>query len=276
MSEKVDTLISLLTQFGLSDTEGKIYLEIYQHRGVTALALSRTLKVARTKVYRLLDNLISHGLVVTRLGARGQQFEAVSSEQLNLLLSDREHELAKLKQLLPTLQSELQSLSSHSADSSKVLYYHGLEGLKQVTYNSLRAKGELLTYELETMNAFLSPQEAEKLRKRFVENKITIHTLTNATHLQAWTNVSEMVEQYWEVRHLAPKGSPFKFEILIYNDVYCMYRYAGEEIFCVEIYSSELADMQRQLFKYLWPGAKKFNVLNSHGEAITISSSPIR
>lgn len=268
MSEKLDTIISLLTQFGVSEIEAKIYLEILSGRGDTALAISRHLKLARTKVYRLLDNLIARGLVITRLGERGAKFTALAQDQLDLLLSDREHELDKLKSSLPALQSQLAAFSLRGeSPKSQVLYYHGLDGLKQVTHNSLKAKGELLTYELSTMNAFLSYKEAEDFRQKFVANKIVSRTLTNATHLEAWTDIPEIVEHFWEIRHLAPRGNPFQFEILIYNDVYCMYRYAGEEIFCVEIHNQELADMQRQLFEYLWSGAKKFKIINSHGAA---------
>ena len=46
-----------------------------------------------------------------------------------------------------------------------------------------------------------------------------------------------------------------------------MYRHDGKEVFCVEIYNQELADMQRQLFEYMWKQAKRFRVLNKEGEA---------
>lgn len=268
MSEKVDTTISLLTQFGVSDTEAKVYLAILGGRGDTALALSRHLKLARTKVYRLLDNLLAYKLVVTRVGERGMRFVATPPDQLDFLVSDREHTLSQLQHILPTLQSQLSELALRGeSPKSQVLYYHGLEGLKQVTYNSLRAKGELLTYEIGTLDSFLSHAEAENLRERFVANKIHIRTLTHLTHMEAWTDVTEIVEHYCEIRHIDPHGNPFQFEILIYNNVYCMYRYTGDEIFCIEIYSQELADMQRQLFEYLWGVAKKFKVLDNHGTA---------
>jgi predicted transcriptional regulator len=268
MSEKIDTTISLLTQFGVSELESKIYLEILSGKGDTALVLSRNLHLSRTKVYRLLDNLIARGLVITRLGERGAKYKAITPDQLDLLLSDATHKLDKLKTTLSSLKSQLTELSlSSSTPKSQVLYYHGLEGLKQVTYNSLKAKGELLTYELSTMNAFLTKKEAEEFRAKFVVNKIFTRTLTNATHLDAWTDVTDMVKNYWEIRQLDPHGNPFQFEILIYNNVYCMYRYTGDEIFCIEIYSQELADMQRQLFEYLWSSAKKFKILDAHGAA---------
>ncbi len=116
----------------------------------------------------------------------------------------------------------------------------------------------------------MDQEEAEKLRQRFVNNKIKIRTLTNANIVEPYTKVTELVEKYWDIRHLDPKDKPFQFEILIYNDVYCMYKYTGNDIFCVEIHSQELADMQRQLFEYLWSGAKKFKILDEHGKAQTV------
>lgn len=267
MSEKIDTTISLLSRFNLSDEESKVYLEILRGKGDTALALSRTLRLARTKVYRILDNLLDKKFVVTRVGERGMRFVATAPNQLEFIIADKEHELDQLKSTLSTLQSHLTALAAQAPDSSSVLYYHGIDGLKQVTYNSLRAKGELLTYEIGTLDSFFTHEEAEKLRENFVANKIHIRTLTHLTRMDAWTDVTAMVEHYWDVRHLDPHDHPFQFEILIYNDVYCMYRYTGDEIFCVEIHSQELADMQRQLFEYLWGVAKKFKVLDEHGTA---------
>lgn len=268
MSEKTDNTITLLTQFGVTDSEATIYLEILSGRGDTALSISRSTKLARTKVYRILDNLLAKKLIVTRVGERGMRFVATPPSQLDFLISDREYELSTLKQSLPLLQSSLTQLSSSMWPAkSQVLYYNGLEGLKQVTYNSLKAKEELLTYELSTMNAFLNEKEAEALRERFVANKIHIRTLTNATKIGGYTDVTELVEKYWDIRHLTPDEKPFQFEILIYNDVYCMYRYVGDEIFCVEIYSQEHADMQRQLFEHIWGSAQKFKILDSHGAA---------
>lgn len=267
MSDKSDTLISFLSQYGLNDEEIKVYLEIVTGRGDTALKIAKLTKLARTKVYRILDTLIAKKFIITRVGERGMRFVSTPPDQLEFLVSDREHELSKLKKSLPLLQTQLNKLSSESTETSQVRYYHGVDGLKQATYNSLKAKGELLTYELSTMNAFMDQDEAEKLRERFVENKVHIKTLTNATEMSAWTSVTEMVDKYWEIRHLDPKDKPFQFEILIYNDIYCMYKYTGSEIFCVEIKNAELSQMQRTLFYYLWDMAKPLKIIDKHGTA---------
>lgn len=267
MSENIDRVVKQLESLDLTAEESIVYLEILQGRGDTALALARSLKLARTKVYRILDSLIAKKMVVTRLGDRGSRFLATPPQELSFLLDDRQHRLDQLKESLPALQSSLVELATTSKDSSRVLYYHNLDGIKQVTYNSLKAKGELLTYEIGNMDSFMSHKEAEKLRESFIKNKIHIRTLTNLKEIKDWTNVTDMVENYWKIRYLEPKSRSFQFDILIYNSVYCLYRYSGGKAFAVEIHSQELADMQRQLFEYLWTNARRFKVTSRHGAA---------
>ena len=266
MSENIDTLTANLSSFGISEEESLVYLAILRRAGDTALTIARHLKLKRTTVYRILDSLIDKKLVITKLGNRGSRFVATPIDQLDFLIADREHEIDKLKKTLPGLKQDLNSLIGSSPENSQVLYYHGIEGIKQITYNSLKAKGELLTYELGTMDSFMSHDEAEKLRERFVDNNIRIRTFTNMTEMEGWTDIGEMVE-HWQVRHLPPQKNPFQFEILIYNDVFCMYKYTKGEAFAVEIYNQELADMQRQLFEYLWSNARELKILDEHGSA---------
>lgn len=267
MSENTDTLFENLSFLGLTAEEIKLYLVVVGGRGDTALSISRETKLKRTTVYRILDSLITKKMIITRAGERGLHYLPAPPESLDLYLVEQETKLSQLKRTIPTLKTQLNSHRNTLTPQSQVRYYHGKDGLKQVTYNSLKAKGELLTYELSTMNAFMDQAEAENLRRRFVENQVHIKTLTNATKISAWTDVTTMVEKYWEIRHLDPKDKPFQFEILIYNDIYCMYKYTGSEIFCVEIKNAELASMQRTLFYYLWNLATPLIVTDQHGAA---------
>ena len=271
MSEQTDSLLSLLKPYGLETDEGRVYLELLENGVASALVLSRNLKIARTRVYRILDKLERLGLVVMRLHERGSRFEASNPKKISMLVSQKEIEAEKLKQNLPILEEQLLKVGGKDRQKSKVLYYKGLEGLKQVTYNSTKADGELLTMEIQDMNAFFKHEQAEEMRLKFVENKIKIRTLTNATKIDAWTQkATEMVEKYWEIRQIPESQLRIKFEVLIYNDAYVMYRYTDGEIFCVEIYNQELSDMQRQIFEYMWRQANKFKVLNNRGKAVLV------
>lgn len=268
MSEQTDNLIALLEPYGLTADEARVYLELWESKALTALLLNRRLNLARTKVYRILDKLQAMGLVLTRLTERGQKYEAANPKKLGLLIAEKEQAVAALKLGLPALEEQLERSAGRSGSESKVLYYRGIEGLKQVTYNSLRAKGELLTLEIKDMDAFFAHDYAESMRLKFIDRKISIRTLSNVTYVPKWTDAAgEMVERYWEIRHIPEAQLTIKFEILIYNDVYVLYRYVGKEIFCVEIYNRDLAAMQKQMFELMWSKARKFKVLNSQGEA---------
>ncbi len=270
MSDKTDSLLPLLLPLGLKQDEASLYLLLRRNTSYTALEISRKLEIPRTRVYRMLDSLLKIGLVNSILDSRGQRFEAAGKVQLEALVAQKEFEARLFKNNIDSLEEQLALLPNTEQKNSKVLYYHGVEGLKQVTWNSLKAKGELLTLEVSDMSAFLDKAYAEDMRYRFVENKIKIRTLTNVVKIAAWTSTHEMVEKYWSIRHIPAKQMKINFEILIYNDVYALYRYQDADIFCVEIYNKELTEMQKQVFEFMWKNAKKFKVLNNRGEAVLV------
>ncbi len=267
MSEEADRLVSLLIPFGLSREEAEIYLLLLKESSLSALETSRKLKLARTKVYRLLDKLIERGLVRQKIDSRGLKFEAVSHAQLENLVIQKEQETDTLRETLPYLIKQLESIAAAGKSKSKVLYYTGIDGLKQVQWNSLRAHGELLIYEIKNMAAFLPQEYCEKVRRELVERQIHVRELTNQTKVKDWTEVRELVLQYWQVRHVPPEKLEMKFEVMIYNDIYAMYAYQEGEIFCVEIYNQNLAVMQKQLFDFVWHTAVPMKIVNERGVA---------
>lgn len=268
MSERTDSLVNLLIPFGLSEEEGEIYLHLARRGVQTALSISRELRIARTKVYRILDKLVAKQLVSIQLDDSGKKFVANSYEQLKLLVTEKEAEVSRLREELPETFKQLATIWGKGESASKVLYYTGLAGLEQVTWNSLNAKGELRIYEVgQDMTTFISLKLAEKLREEMVERDIKTLQLTNRKRIEAYTKVKRHATEFWEVRYVEPKKLNMQFECLIYNDVFCLYQFSGENQFCVEIYNEKLATQQKQLFDYIWNESKPLKILNDSGEA---------
>ena len=268
MSEQTDNLLSRLQLLGLSEEEARIYLLLVGKGSLSALQVSREIHLARTKVYRILDNLIAKKLVTVQLGDWGKKFSANSYRELELLVKEKEYEAQKLKAELPLLFQQMGELWGSGQARSKVKYYSNTDGLEQVTWNSLNAKEPLRIYEVEQdMSVFLDPGFSEKIREELVFNKITTLQLTNKKHIEPYTKIAELVKKFWEVCYLAPKELEIKFEVLIYNDVVAMYNFKGEDKFCVEIYNENLAQMQKQLFDFVWEKARKMKIIGEHGEA---------
>jgi len=256
MSDQTDNLIALLTPFSLSEAESIIYLELLEKNKSTALSLSRNLHIGRTKVYRILDKLIEKELVIQQLDSSGFKFTASDPKQLSLLLTKKESELVTLQKNLPHLVDLLQSKINSEKSGSKILYYRGQEGLSQVNWNLLRAQKEFLSYEVSTANAYLPQNEAEKLRQALVDKKIFIKTLTNKTFQEPYTDIVELVKNWWQLKHISSKTLEIRADIFIYNNVYAVCNYLDSgDIFCFEIYNDNLAQMQKDIFAKLWQDA---------------------
>lgn len=267
MSNQTDNLLGILEPFGLSQEESKIYLELLEKKISTALSLSRNLHIGRTKVYRILDKLIEKELVVQQLDSGGFKFTANDPNQLSLLLTKKESELISLQKNLPQVIKILQSKVDSGKSGSRILYYRGQEGLSQVNWNLLKAKGEFLSYEVSTASAYLPQVEAEKLRQAIVEKKIFVRTLTNKTAQEPYTEITELVKHWWQLKYISPKKLQIRADVFIYNDVYAVCNYLDTgDVFCFEIYNEHMAQMQREIFEQLWTEATAMKAVGDKGE----------
>ena len=271
MSEETDKIISGLKQYGLDNNEASIYLKLLENSDLSALEISRLLKIARTRVYRILDKLIDKRLVILKQASSGFRFMADDPGRIEDLVIQKEVELQDLKNGVVELVEDMKKMVGRAKSNSKVVYYQGQRGLSQVNWNLLRASGEVLSYEVATADAYLPQVEAEKLREAIVQNKILIRTITNKTKIEPFTKVTKLVENYWQIRSVDEKVLKVSEDVFIYNDVYVWCQYlGGEEVFCVEIYNENLATMQKQLFESLWKVSTKMKTVGNEGTAIKI------
>lgn len=267
MSDQTDKYIKVLEPYGLTEDEAKVYLDLVENGALSALQISRNLHLGRTKVYRLLDKLITKELVLQKPRDSGLTFVADPPSQLELLLTKREGELKTLRANLPSIVSSLETHSQAGIQGSQVLYYRGARGLSQVNWHLLRAKSGFVSYEVDTAEAYLSKQESEDLRARLVEERITMRSFTNQRSIQPFTQIAGLTD-LWQVKHLDPKVLKISADIFIYNNVYTVVNYLSPtDVFAVEIYNRELAYMQKQIFEQLWKTAQPLKILDSHGTA---------
>lgn len=257
MSEQTDKIILLLKPFGLSSEEAEIYLKLLENNELSALEISRDLHIGRTKVYRILDKLIEKQLVIQKLESSGFKFGACDPSQLGLLLSKQEGELEILKNSLPEVLNILKKRVGIEGPGSQVFYYRGKEGLLQVNWNLLNAKGEFLSYEVSNAEAYMPRGEAEKLRQELVKRRIYTRTLTNIKNSKISSDVEEL-EKFYDIRFLDEKILKIRADIFIYNDIFAICHYLDDgDIFCLEMQNEYLVKMQKEIFENLWRQAEE-------------------
>jgi len=171
MSNQTDNLNFLLKPYGLTNEESSIYLNLLENNTSSALTISRNLHLGRTKVYRILDKLIEKELVVQEYNENGFKFKANHPSKLKQIITKKEIEISTLKQSLLQTVDLLEKHINLNHPQSQILYYQGMEGLSQVSWNLLNAKNEYLSYEVDNAEAYLLPKEAEKIRQALVDKK---------------------------------------------------------------------------------------------------------
>ncbi len=140
----------------------------------------------------------------------------------------------------------------------QIISYTGINGLLEVTRNSLQAKGGLLIFETSyaSLNDMFTKQQAEEIRREFVRRDIKVREITNQMYHELYTEVENFHEKVMNIRYINPNKLKIKVETIIYNNVVAIYE-PKESGFCLEIYSGELADQQRQLFEFMWKQAER-------------------
>lgn len=251
----MNNLSSELQAFGLTDHESQVYLNLLQYSPQTALSLSRSLPINRTTLYRLLQHLQQLGLVQEILSHKTTRYSASSPEKLKLVLQNKQIELDSLHQSLTSLLPQLQQLTTSSTSPTKVLYYQGIEGLKQVLYNTLSATTEVVGYGYLDWNQGIGHKYAEFLRQEYVDRHLKSREILNTATL-SFTSLSSYLGLVYSSRLISPHQLKITHDTYIYNNVTAFYHLFNNEYFGLEIHSPDITSTQRQIFDLLWSLAR--------------------
>ena len=248
-----------LSQYGLDDIEVQIYLNLLQGGAKTPLDLSRETNINRSKIYRYLDRLKVKHLVEESDKGRGLRLKAASPDSLKLLLLEREQQLGNQKELLPELLKELTSLPGGTPTGFEVKHYHGTEGLKQMLWNHLRAKKEILVFGYENRNDIAGKAFAETIRYEQVERGITKIEIENATDQgDYWYTKVPNWGKFYRSRYIPPKILDIRQYQVVFNDTLSILSWADGNKIGVEITHKSFADMYRQIFWKFWDIAEEY------------------
>lgn len=254
-----------LNLLGLTDKQTEIYLLLLKQGATSLLQLSRLSAINRTTIYRVVEDLKKINLIEEILDDRGVKVKAVKPENLQLLLAQKETELTNLKTNLPGLINDLSAIKDQPSQSTQVIYFRGLNGLKQLLWNILKAKGESVGYGYADWNQSIGREFAEKLRAERVKRKIYDREIQNddqAGPMSDWTKIKDY-NQIYQARYLPRKIIDIKHDTYIYNDVFAFYYFTGGEMFGIEIHNAEIAKTQKQIFEVLWKIAKPYSPVDS-------------
>lgn len=117
-------LIEPLKNLGLSEKEVLVYLALLQLGAATPYQIANKADIKRPTAYVIAEELVEKGLLVHIPGEEKKRYIAKSPETF---IEEREERLRAAKKILP----ELRSYQKNSTDKPSIMYFEGVEGLRQ-------------------------------------------------------------------------------------------------------------------------------------------------
>lgn len=252
-------IISQLNEFGLNEIEAKIYLHLLHNGPQKPLELSRDTNIDRSKIYRYIDRLIEKKLIEISNVERGKKLKASNPQNLELIIYENEQQVKSQKQNLPDILQQLSSLSLNPQKNIEIKHYHGTEGLKQMLWNHLSAKDEILVFGYENRNNIAGKAFAEMIREEQVRRKITKIEIENETDQgDYWYTEVANWGSFYKSRYIPPQILNISQYQVIFNNTISIMSWADGNKVGVEIANSPFVEMYRQIFWKFWDIAENY------------------
>ena len=248
------------TKLGLASEIADIYLALYTHGPQTLSALSRNAQVERTRIYRLLDKLMESNLIEVESHYKRGIIKAAPIANLRILINEREQELKNLQDELELIEQTL-ARNSLSSPATRVQFYRGPEGIRQMLWNELNAQSEGVGFDFRILEEATGKKFMERWADEFEQRGLRQRLLLNDEFAQSWKQNKPGVTIQRKIKgiqyhYIDPKVFKINHSCDVYDDVTAYFHWKDGEIFGIEIYNHEIADSQRQFFEMLWPKSR--------------------
>lgn len=249
-------LIKYLCKLGLTTEEAQIYVALSTQGTCTPLLLSRLTGINRTKVYRTVESLREKRLVAEEIEENTTRYSPAPTARIQEILKDKQVGVAELAREYVEIENSLGELSAKASSDTKVRFYRGIEGIRQMVWNVLKAKSEIVGYTTRDLTDYVGEKFMREFVEEFVRRNLHMRDIFSDEYVK-----SKKTQLDWggraPSRYLPGKVLSIPHQMDIYDEVVTFYEYQGGEVWGTEIYNAKVARVQKQLFEIAWERAKK-------------------
>lgn len=239
-----------LLQTDLTPTQAEILDFLYQHKEAKASTIAKGIKRSRAIVYKELDELVNLGIIEKNDKPNQVSiFRANHPSQLEKLMEIRENKLKKDKELLNNYLPDIISSFNLINNKPGIKFYEGIQGVKKVLYDTLKAKD--IIYTISDSNSIrehaknLNEEYIKKRKKLGIKKKLIVP-------LSARDNYKETKNEFTEIRFLPGEYFNFDTGIQIYDGKISYQTIEPDNMMGVLIEDKNIYNMHKMLFEYIW------------------------
>jgi hypothetical protein len=253
MTTDTNAIRSYFAKLGLDQEIADIYLALQAHGPQTISALSRSARIERTRIYRLIDKLLASNLIEVESHYKRGVIKAAPIANLNILITQKEQELKSLHDELGLIERML-ARNSLSDPATRVQFYHGAEGLRQMLWNQLGGKSTQIGYHFQILDSGTGNNFMHNWATEFEQREIKRNILFGDEYVTSWRARRPQGHRIKGIsyHYIKPSIFPITHACDVYDNVTAYYNWKDGEIFGIEIYNQQIADAQRYFLETLW------------------------
>ena len=250
-------LKTFLIKLGLDNQESDIFASLYRLGPATVFQLAKESKINRTTLYRRIEEIQQKGLLETIVEEKRLLVKTVDFAQLENLVLQKADEAEFLQKNIPIIKSLLNSEYGMIQPGTKVLFYKGQEGIRQMVWHTLRAKSEIVGFTFRDLTEAVGLKFASRWHEEFLVRGLRMRDIIGDEYLNNQKKEFAYSREVFQSRYLPSSILSIDHQTDIYDDVVAFYNWHEGEVFGVEIQNDKVASMQRQIFEILWGMGKE-------------------
>ncbi|PIN75708.1 hypothetical protein COV18_02570 [Candidatus Woesearchaeota archaeon CG10_big_fil_rev_8_21_14_0_10_37_12] len=245
----------VLEKIGLTKGESRAYVALLKLGKSSVGIIINEANISRSKIYDVLDRLISKGLVSIVTEGKIKHFTAIPPKRIHEFLEQQKQELEKREEALKMITPQLEKLPLLQTNTSAEIL-SGPRGIKtffdmSLYDNSKKEEILVLGYSKEAslyFHAYFRKHHKERTRKKIPGRVIYDY--------ETWFLKNREKRTYVEQRYL-PKDMKTPAFIYLFGDVIGTIVFTKQQKLCFMIKNKMVAESYTAYFNILWKQAIK-------------------
>ncbi len=176
-----DNLEEMLSKFGLSRMESKVYITLLKLKEASVIQIAKVTQVHRRSIYDNLNLLIRKGLVNFKIKGKTKYYEAQNPKNLKILVEEK-------NKILDEIMPDLNTFYSSDEKKPKIKIYSGENAGMSLLEEVIKEKGEKywigggtiffdrMAYSRKFIEEKVKEMDYKAVQPKYFLNKITKYT----------------------------------------------------------------------------------------------------
>ena len=239
-----------------------VYKNLCIYHEMSILEMSRSTGIERTKVYRLIDQLTRLNLVETISKDKRHTYKAAPLTNLHIKLAADKATIDNTARQLDRLDKIL-SQDKLESPLTKVQFYSGVDGIKQMLWNQTKSKTEVSSILYQNIQTKVGKAFFERWAERCNERGLIFKSVVGSQFIdsqKAWYGgiLGQMLDN-WSAKIVDKSVHEIAHQTTMYDNVVTYFNWQGNDIYGIELHNPDIAKAQKVFFDYLWSLGKDYN-----------------